>query len=307
MSYNGRIFYMKRRIVLLSVLLLCTTSFLYVAHAADRLYEEIREKAKSYTIAPQNAVIDRVWKAVPGYNGKKVDVETSYKNMKKGGVFDEKLLVYKEVSPKVHLEDLPSAPIYRGNPNKKMVALTINVAWGNEYLPRMLETLHNNNVTATFFLEGRWVKENVRFAKMIVDAKQEVGNHSYTHPDMKTLSIGAIHEQLQKTNEVIEAATSEKVKWFAPPSGSFRDDVVTAASKLQMGTIMWTVDTIDWKRPEPSVIIERVIKKIHPGAIILMHPTAPTAEALPTIITKLKEQGYEIGSVSALMDEKRLD
>ncbi|WP_369903026.1 polysaccharide deacetylase family protein [Bacillus manliponensis] len=298
---------MKRRIVLLLVLLLSITSFFYVVNAEDVLYEEIREKSKSYTIAPQNAVIDRVWKAVPGYNGKEVDVKMSYMNMKKRGAFNENLLVYREVSPKVHLKDLPPAPIYRGNANKKMVALTINVAWGNEYLPRMLETLHKHNVTATFFLEGRWVKENVRFAKMIVDAKQEVGNHSYTHPDMKTLSVGAIHEQLQKTNEIIEAATNRKVKWFAPPSGSFRDDVVDVASKLQMRTIMWTVDTIDWQRPEPSVIIERVMGKVHPGAIILMHPTAPTAESLHTLIKKLKEQGYEVGSVSALMDEKRLD
>lgn len=298
---------MKKRIVLLSILLLWMSSFFDVAYAKDRLYEEISEKAKGYAVAPQNAVIDRVWKAVPGYNGKVVNVEASYNKMKKKGVFNESLLVYEEVSPKIHLEDLPPSPIFRGNPNKKMVALTINVAWGNEYLPRMLETLHKHNVTATFFLEGRWVKENIRFAKMIVDAKQEVGNHSYTHPDMKTLSLGAIHEQLQKTNEVIEAATDQKVKWFAPPSGSFRDDVVNAAAKLQMGTIMWTVDTIDWRRPEPSVLIERVMSKVHPGAIILMHPTSSTAEALHTLITQLKEKGYEIGNVSTLMDEKRLD
>lgn len=298
---------MKRRIVLLSVLLLWMSSFFNVAYAKNRLYEEICEKAKEYAVAPQDAVIDRVWKAVPGYNGKVVNVEASYDKMKKEGVFNESLLVYKEVSPKIHLEDLSPSPIFRGNPNKKMVALTINVAWGNEYLPRMLETLHKHNVTATFFLEGRWVKENIRFAKMIVDAKQEVGNHSYTHPDMKTLSLGAIHEQLQKTNEVIEAATDQKVKWFAPPSGSFRDDVVNEAAKLQMGTIMWTVDTIDWRRPEPSVLIERVMSKVHPGAIILMHPTSSTAEALHTLITKLKEKGYEVGNVSTLMDEKRLD
>ena len=62
-----------------------------------------------------------------------------------------------------------------------MVGLTINVAWGNEYLPRILEILKKHDVKATFFLEGRWVKENLRFAKMIVDANQEVGNHSYTH------------------------------------------------------------------------------------------------------------------------------
>ena len=62
---------------------------------------------------------------------------------------------------------------------------------------------------------------------------------------------------------MIEAATNQKVRWFAPPSGSFRDEVVKIADDFQMGTIMWTVDTIDWKRPEPDVLLQRVMRKIH--------------------------------------------
>ncbi|WP_020059141.1 polysaccharide deacetylase family protein [Bacillus sp. 123MFChir2] len=279
----------------------------HISYAKDRLYEEIEEKAKVYAIPAQDACIDKVWKATPGYNGREVDIRASYNNMKKQERFDEKQLVYREVSPKVHLADLSPAPIYRGNPSKKMVALTINVAWGNEYLSRMLEVLQKHNVKATFFLEGRWVKENLRFAKMIADADQEVGNHSYTHPDMKTLSLSAIQEQLQKTNQVIEAATNQRVRWFAPPSGSFRDDVVHTAARLRMGTIMWTVDTIDWKHPEPHVLLQRVLSKVHSGAIILMHPTSSSAESLDTLISKLKEKGYTVGNVSALVDEKRID
>ena len=96
---------------------------------------------QKYEIAPQNAMIDKIWKATPGYNGRQVDIEASYNNMKKLKEFDQKYLEFKEVSPSVHLEDLSPAPIYRGHPNKKMVGLTINVAWGNEYLPRILEIL----------------------------------------------------------------------------------------------------------------------------------------------------------------------
>ncbi|MED3467316.1 polysaccharide deacetylase family protein [Bacillus thuringiensis] len=279
----------------------------YSVFAQDNLHEEIQKHAKQYEIAPQNAMIDKIWKAIPGYNGRQVDIEASYNNMKKLKEFDQKYLEFKEVSPSVHLEDLSPAPIYRGHPNKKMVGLTINVAWGNEYLPRILEILKKHDVKATFFLEGRWVKENLRFAKMIVDAKQEVGNHSYTHPNMKTLSSDEIRDQLQKTNRMIEVATNQKVRWFAPPSGSFRDEVVKIADDFQMGTIMWTVDTIDWKRPEPDVLLQRVMRKIHPGAIILMHPTSSTAEALETMITKLKEQGYKVGNITELLDEKRVD
>jgi probable sporulation protein (polysaccharide deacetylase family) len=282
------------------------TDTLDVSKIEDPLYEEIVQKAKKYSIPPQDAMIDKVWKAMPGYNGIQVDIDASYKKMKKDGVFNEKLLVVKEVSPKVHLQDLPPAPVYRGHPDKKMVAFTINVAWGNEYIPDMLEILKKHNVTATFFLEGRWAKENPALAKMIAD-EQEVGNHSYTHPDMKTLSTSSIQEQLVKTNEVIEATTNKKVKWFAPPSGSYRDAVVEIASELGMGTIMWTVDTIDWQRPEPSVLINRVMGKIHPGAIILMHPTSSTAKSLDVLIRGLKKQGYEIANVSTLLDEKRTD
>ncbi|WP_242307991.1 polysaccharide deacetylase family protein [Bacillus cereus group sp. BfR-BA-01331] len=279
----------------------------YSVFAQDNLHEEIQKHVKQYEIMPQNAMIDKIWKATPGYNGKQVDIEASYNNMKKIKKFDQKQLEFKEVSPSVHLEDLPPAPIYRGHPHKRMVGLTINVAWGNEYLPRILEILKKHDVKATFFLEGRWVKENLRFAKMIVDANQEVGNHSYTHPNMKTLSTDEIRDQLQKTNRMIEAATNQKVRWFAPPSGSFRDEVVKIADDFQMGTIMWTVDTIDWKRPEPGVLLQRVMRKIHPGAIVLMHPTSSTTEALDTMIKNLKEQGYKVGNITELLDEKRVD
>ncbi|WP_242144557.1 MULTISPECIES: polysaccharide deacetylase family protein [unclassified Bacillus cereus group] len=299
---------MKTRIfIYLAAFLFCTGLFSSSVFANDELYAEIQKQAKQYFIAPQNAVIDKIWKATPGYNGKEVDVEASYKNMKKLQKFNEKQLVFREISPTIHLEDLAPAPIYRGHPQKKMIGLTINVAWGNEYLPRILETLKKHNVKATFFLEGRWVKENVRFAKMIVDEKQEIGNHSYTHPDMKTLSTPQIKEQLQKTNQIIEATTNQKVRWFAPPSGSFRDEVVKMADDLKMGTIMWTVDTIDWKRPEADVLLQRVMRKIHPGAIVLMHPTSSTAEALDSMIRQMKNKGYKLGNISELMDEKRID
>ncbi|MBS2771057.1 polysaccharide deacetylase family protein [Anoxybacillus rupiensis] len=276
-----------------------------VAKMRDKLYMEIQTKAKRYEIPPQDAVIDRVWKAIPGYNGLKVNVEASYQNMKKDGTFDKRKLVYEQISPKVHLKDLPPEAIYRGYPEKPMVTFLVNVAWGNEYIPKMLEVLKKYNVQATFFLEGRWVKNYPDMAKMIADAGQEIGNHSYSHPDLKTMSNEAIRRELKKTNEVIEATTGVKCKWFAPPSGSYRDDVVKIAHDLKMGTIMWSVDTIDWQKPSPSVIVERVTSKLHPGAIILMHPTLSTAEALEPLIKAIKQK-YEIGNVSMLLDEKRI-
>lgn len=272
----------------------------------DSLHKEIVEKAKNYQIPAQNAEVHKVWKATPGYNGLEVDVEESYKKMKVKGEFNEKLLVFRQISPEVHLEDLPAEPMYRGHPDKPMVSFLINVAWGNEYIPDMLETLNKYHVKATFFLEGRWTKENPEMAKMIVDAGHEVGNHSYTHPDMSKLSTVDIKEQLLKTSEVIKSVTDVTPTWFAPPSGSLRDEVVKIADQMSMNTVMWTVDTIDWQRPEPHVLVERVTSKVHNGALILMHPTSPTSESLETLILSIRKKGYSFGSISMMADEERL-
>jgi peptidoglycan-N-acetylglucosamine deacetylase len=273
----------------------------------DPLYIELKEKASKYEVKPKDAVLDPVWKATPGYNGRTVDIEASYNKMKKDGQFNEKMLVYKQIEPQVHLEDLPPAPVYRGNPEKPMVALLINVAWGNEYLPKMVSVLKKNGVHSTFFLEGNWVKKNPDLAKMLYDEGHELGNHSFSHPDMKSLSRARIQEQLQKTNEVIKQTVGVTPKAFAPPSGSYRDEVVKIANEMGMITILWSVDTVDWKKPDPTEMMNRVLRKVHPGAMILMHPTEPTAEGLELLIEGLKAKGYEIGTVSQLLSETRID
>jgi probable sporulation protein (polysaccharide deacetylase family) len=277
-----------------------------VAAEQNNLYTNIEQAAKQYNRPPQDAKIDPVWKAIPGYNGVQVDKRASYQKMKKDGRYDERKLVFKQVPPDIHLEDLKAAPVYTGNPDKPMVGFLINVAWGNEYLPAMLKTLKKHNVHATFFLEGRWAKENPELVKLIAGGGNEIGNHSYTHPDLKRLSAAQIRKQLEQTNRVIKAETGEKVKWFAPPSGSYRDEVVEIAKSMKMGTIMWTVDTIDWQKPAPDVIVHRVMSGAKSGSMILMHPTASTAKALEPMIVQLKKKNLRIGTVSKLLDEERI-
>ncbi|SFA73411.1 MULTISPECIES: polysaccharide deacetylase family protein [unclassified Bacillus (in: firmicutes)] len=270
------------------------------------LFEKILSEAPKYEVKPTDAKIDQVWKAMPGYNGINVDVKASYQKMKANGRFEASKLVFEQVKPKIHLNDLPPSPIYRGHQDKPMVSFIINVAWGNEYLPNMLAVLKKHKVHASFFLEGRWVKENPDLAKMIADAGHEIGNHSYTHPNMKQLSNDKIREQIAKTNEVIEATTGENCVWFAPPSGSYRDDVVKIADELNLGTVMWTVDTIDWQKPTPQTLISRVMGKIHNGAMVLMHPTDSTSRSLDSLLTQIKAKDLEVGTVSQLMDEERI-
>jgi probable sporulation protein (polysaccharide deacetylase family) len=276
------------------------------ARQENPLYQEIMKNAPKYEVKAENARIDKVWKAIPGYNGIKVDVRASYANMKKEGKFDEKKLVFKQIKPTTHLQNLPAAPIYKGHPAKPMVSFIINVAWGNEYLSDMLATLKNHNVSASFFLEGNWVKKNPDLAKIIVDAGHEVGNHSYSHPDMKRITNQSAKNELIKTNDVIEATTGKKCKWFAPPSGSYHDDTIKIADELKMGTVMWTVDTIDWQKPTPEVLINRVMGKIGNGSMVLMHPTASTAKSLDRLITLIEQKNLAIGTVSQLLSEDRV-
>lgn len=281
-------------------------SALPTAKQSDPLYQSIIKNASTYEIPPSDAKVDRVWKAIPGYNGLKVDIGASYKNMKSKGVFDEMKLEYTQVKPKIHLKDLPPTPIYKGHPDKPMVSFIINVAWGNEYLPEMLATLKRHNVSVSFFLEGNWVKKNPDVAKMIVSAGHEVGNHSYSHPDMQKLTAAQTREQILKTNNIIEAATGEKPVWFAPPSGSYRDETIKIADELNMLTVMWTVDTVDWQKPSPDVLINRVMSKIDKGSMVLMHPTESTAKSLDRLITLIEKKDLEIGTVSELMSEERM-
>lgn len=271
----------------------------------DDLKQEIIEKAKQYEEAPENAYIDEVWKKTPGRNGKMVNIEKSYKNMKKEGKFKEEKLIFDEIPPEISLADLPPSPIYRGHPEKEMVALLINVSWGTEYIPEILQTLNKHQVKATFFIEGKWANENKTVVEMIHEQNHLIGNHAYNHPDMARISREEIKEQIEKTNSIIEAIIDERPKWFAPPSGSYNDDVVNIAHNLGMETVLWTVDTIDWKNPSVSVMINRVMNKIHPGATILMHPTEPVSQGLDELIEEIKHENYKLGTIENLLSEKR--
>lgn len=275
------------------------------AKKSDPLYQELVSKEGNYNEPAQDAKIDQVWKKVPGRNGLKVNIQKSYENMKKEGQFNESLLSFDQIVPDITLEDLPASPIYKGHPEKDMVALMINVSWGTEHVPTILTVLKKHQVKATFFIEGKWAKENAELVKMIDEQGHLIGNHAYNHPDMAQLSLDKNREQIVQTNDIINAIIGKEPLFFAPPSGSFTAEVVGIAHQLKMATILWTVDTIDWKNPSVSVMLARVLDNIHPGAMILMHPTLPVAKGLDTMIIEIKNKGYRLGTVKNLLSEER--
>lgn len=271
-----------------------------------KLREMIEAEAKQRYVEPIDARIDRVWKAIPGYNGFEVDVEKTYQQTIASGKTSPILFAYKEISPKVSLKDLGAWPIYKGNPNKKMIAIMVNVAWGNEYLPAILDTFDREQVKATFFLDGSWLKKFPDVAKQIQERGHEISNHAYSHPDMKNLSRQSQYTQISRTEDLLKETLGVQNKWFAPPSGSYNQTTVQVAGEQGLMTVLWTLDTVDWRKPSPDWIIQKISAKLEPGALILMHPTASSRDALTGMIKEAKRQGYALGTVSETLSPERL-
>jgi len=192
--------------------------------------------------------------------------------------------------------------IYNGPEDKQAMALTINVAWGEEFLPSMLDTLDKYNVKATFFFVGRWVEKFPEKIKEIHERGHELGNHGFRHLHPKQLDKERLIKLIKDNEKLINKTTGYQTDLFAPPYGEVDDRVAQVAAEIGYKTIMWSADTIDWQRPAPEVIIKRVIDKASNGGIVLMHPTKPTAEALPQIIEKLQSKGYKLVTVSELLE-----
>lgn len=275
---------------------------------ADKLelYNSIVQKAETSRIAPVDARIDRVWHGIPGYNGIEVDIDKTYREALEAPRGSSIVYRYKEIEPQIGLKQLGAQPVYRGNPEKRMISFMINVAWGNEHLPSILETLRKENVKATFFLDGSWLAKNMEIAKLIAEEGHELSNHAYTHPDMSALGRKEQYAQIHKTELLLKEQLGVNNRWFAPPSGSYNGTTVQIARELGLGTVLWTIDTVDWKKPPPDAVVAKIDRKLEPGALILMHPTASSREALPGMIAAAKAKGYAIGTVSETLSSARV-
>ncbi|MEW9697670.1 polysaccharide deacetylase family protein [Paenibacillus sp. SI8] len=270
------------------------------------LLDIIKAEASKRYVAPINAKIDPVWKAIPGYNGLEVDIDETLKLAEHHLTPGKIQYVMRETKPSIQLDDLGPNPIYKGNPKKPMASIMINVAWGNEYLPKILDTLRKENVHSTFFFDGSWLKKNVEMAKKIQSEGHELSNHAYSHKDMRNISHSKAVEEISKTEELLKQQLGVKNTLFAPPSGYFKEETVQVASELKLKTVLWTFDTIDWQNPGADRIMERLSKSIEPGTLILMHPTVSSSEALHGMIRMIKNKGLTLGTVSELLSSDRI-
>ncbi len=193
-------------------------------------------------------------------------------------------------------------PIYSAKAEEKVVALTFDISWGQKMAPKVLDVLKQENIKATFFLSGPWAKNHVELVKRIHADGHQIESHGQAHVDLNTLGREGAAKNIAAAHTILQDLTGRAPTYIRPPNGAFNKESVQAAKDLGYATVIWSVDSLDWKNPGVNVIVNRTVRLAHPGAIILMHASdscKQTDQALPTALKTLQEQGYRF----VLLDE----
>lgn len=193
-------------------------------------------------------------------------------------------------------------PIYSVATDEKVLALGFNCAWDDADVPQILQILSENDAKATFFIVGEWAEKYPESLKKISNAGHELGNHSYSHPDMTRQTRDEAVGQIKKCDDAIEKITGKRPRLFRAPSGAYNNAVLEAAGAQGHSAIQWDCDSRDWKNPPAADMVSRVVGGVQKGSITLFHVgKANTVEALPEIIRQLKEKGYRFAPVGEII------
>lgn len=195
---------------------------------------------------------------------------------------------------------------YTGNTKKKVIYLTFDAGYENGNTEALLDALKKHNVSATFFVVGPFVSEHPELIKRMVEEGHTVGNHTYSHPDMsKIASKEAFQKELGQVEDLYKEITgSPMTKYYRPPQGKYSEANLTMAKELGYKTFFWSLAYVDWyqdDQPTKEEAFDKLIGRIHPGAIVLLHSTSSTnAEILDELLTKWEEMGYSFQPLSSL-------
>lgn len=194
---------------------------------------------------------------------------------------------------------------YLGNTDENKIYLTFDAGFENGYTPKILDTLKKNNVKATFFLVGNYIKTSPDLVKRMVDEGHTVGNHTFSHPDMSKISdMESFKKEITELENLYKETTGkDMLKYYRPPQGKYNEENLKHAQKLGYKTIFWSLAYVDWltdKQPSKEHAFDK-LSRIHKGAVILLHSTSKTnVEILDELINKWKSEGYEFGSIDEL-------
>ncbi len=186
----------------------------------------------------------------------------------------------------------------RGN-GVKCVALTFDDGPNKECTKDLLDGLKARGVKATFFLMGESIPGNEDLVRRMKDEGHLIGNHSYRHIQLTKAGENAVCDAVDQTSVMIEQITGERPQYLRPPYGDWNDNL---ECKVDMTTVLWSVDSLDWKLQNRQKIVKRVLKDVKDGDIILMHDIFPTSvEAALEIIDTLTPQGYTFVTVDEVL------
>lgn len=205
---------------------------------------------------------------------------------------------------KQKLEELNA--YYLGNEDERKIYLTFDAGYENGNTEKILDALKENDVKAAFFLVGNYLESCPHIVKRMVEEGHIIGNHTYHHKDMATLTT---EEMFMKELEDLEdlykkVIGSEMPKFYRPPQGKYNEEQLQWAKKNGYKTCFWSLAYVDWdekKQPSKAHAMEKLTKRIHPGAIVLLHSTSSTnAEILDDVIQEWKNMGYTFGDLTDL-------
>jgi len=198
---------------------------------------------------------------------------------------------------------------YIGNSDEKVIYLTFDGGFENGYTSSILDTLKKHDIEAAFFLVGNYMEKEPELVKRMVSEGHIIGNHTYNHPDMSKISdMESFKKEITSLEELYKNTTGqEMLKFYRPPQGKFNEENLKLANELGYKTIFWSLAYVDWyvdKQPTREYAFEKLIPRIHPGAVVLLHLTSKTnSEILDELLMKWKDEGYTFKNLNELVSQ----
>ncbi len=218
-------------------------------------------------------------------------------------IIDEPHQAIIQASPIVHKNMSKISEVTHGDKNKPLIALTFDDGFAPAESQMMLDTLKEKHVEATFFLKGNWMAEEPVLTQTILADGHEIGNHSYDHPQFTKLTPLRARQEIQdQENILVRDHQYSPHPYFRFPYGARNAKSLKLVNDMGYTSIMWDIDTLDWQK-DSDYVVNEALTKAHNGAIILMHLGKPsTVKALPLIIDGLRAKGFQLVTISTLID-----
>lgn len=195
---------------------------------------------------------------------------------------------------------------YAQNTTEKVLYLTFDAGFENGNTPIILDALKKHSAPATFFVVGTYIESNPDLIKRMEKEGHIVGNHTYHHPDMTKLSsLSAFEKELKDVENAYNNVTGkEMTKFYRPPQGKYNENNLQMAKELGYHTFFWSLAYVDWQennQPTKEEAFDKLLTRVHPGAIVLLHSTSKTnGEILNELLTKWEEMGYQFKSLDSI-------